>query len=159
MATNYEFNTASYSVEDVSDRFCAALGLERAKPLAPSPISSASWWASVTRMNSNEFKDEGARLGAAEAYTSITFEPRKTLAWEQETVGLLRIIETAVDLLSASPDTSGFLEFYDEIIVLEKRKGSGIVVDPRLIDPDDLDDQQVFRSALHQFPVVPIEQF
>jgi hypothetical protein len=159
LSTSYEFNTASYAVEELSEVFCVALGLERVKPLAASPISGASWWASVASLKAAEFRDESARLQASEAFTSITFEPRKSMSWKEETEGLVRIAATVVDLLSREPDTTGFLEFYDEIIVLEKRRGSRIVVDPRLVDPDDLDDLHAFSRTLSALPFEPIEQF
>jgi hypothetical protein len=158
MATNYRFATASYSVEEVSDLFCTVLDLTRLKPLSPTPIVGPAWWAGISENDAEEFNEVGRRLESVGRYTSIAFVPDKRLLWEDETRGLVRIITAVVDLLSRAPDSSGFLEFYDEVIVLEKRRNQEIVVDPRLLDPDDLDDQRAFAPILKMFPVEPIEQ-
>lgn len=159
MATNYRFETTSYSVVEVSDLFCAVLELGRLRPSSATPIVSEAWWAGVTSDSSREFAASGRRLGASGSYTSIAFVPSKRMSWEDEVRGLVRIIKTVVDLLARDPDSSGFLEFYDEIVVLEKRKGQGIVVDPRLLDPDDLDDLQMFAPILSACTVGRIDQF
>jgi hypothetical protein len=135
-----------------------ALDLDRLKPLSPTPIVGPEWWAGISENDPEEFGEVGRRLGARGKYTSIAFVPDKRLAWEEETRGLVRIITAVVDLLSRDPDSSGFLEFYDEVIVLEKRRNQDIVVDPRLLDPDDLDDQRAFAPVLKAFRVEPIEQ-
>lgn len=158
MSTSYEFNTASYSVEELSDVFGEVLDLGRVKPLAPSPLSGESWWAAVVSLDSDEFADNGERLQAPNSYASITFEPGKSLDWEEQTRGLARIIATAVDLLARKPDSSGFLVFNGDIVVLEKRRGRGIVADPRLVDPDDLDDLGAFAPILANCAVEPIDQ-
>ncbi|THV40803.1 hypothetical protein [Glycomyces buryatensis] len=159
MSTNYEFNTASYSVEEISDFFCTVLDLDRVKLLAPSPITGEKWWAAATVMEVAEFTDEGRRLQATDTFTSISFEPRKSMNFEDENRGLARIIKSVLDLLSRDNSSSGFLEFYDEIIVIEKRKGQEIVVDPRLIDPNDLDAQNMFAPILKGYIIEPIDQF
>lgn len=159
MAANYRFKTVSYSIEEISDLFCTVLDLDRLKPLSPTPIVSENWWAGVTSNSSEDFVEAGRRLGVSGSYTSIAFVPDKRLSWEDETRGLARIVKMVVDLLSRDRESSGFLEFYDEIIVLEKRKGQELVVDPRLLDPDDLDDHRVFTPILSAYPVKQIEQF
>ena len=158
MSISYEFNTASYSVEELSDVFGEVLDIGRVKPLAPSPLSGESWWAAAVTLDSGEFTDSGERLQAPGSYTSITFEPRKSLSWEEQTRGLARIVATVVDLLARKPDSSGFLMFNGDIVVLEKRRGRGIVADPRLVDPDDLDDQGAFVLILVGCAVEPIDQ-
>lgn len=158
MATNYRFKTASYSVEEISDLFCTALDLNRLKALSPTPIVGDAWWAAVTSNDAKEFGAAGQRLGESGSYTSIAFVPDKRLPWEDEVKGLAKILQTVVDLLAREPESSGFLEFYDEIIVLEKQKSGPIVVDPRLLDENDLG-EELFSRILAGYRVAPIEQF
>ncbi|MFG3339723.1 hypothetical protein [Glycomyces sp. NPDC048151] len=158
MSTNFEFNTSSFTIQEVSDYFAGLLGLERASANAPSPLNGPQWWAPIVSLDAQEFPDEGARLGTTDMYTSISFEPRKSVSWAEQTNGLVKILQGAINLLARNKDNAGYVMFYDEIIVLEKRRGGPIVLDARLVDPDDLDDLGAFASEFHGFPVVSIEQ-
>jgi hypothetical protein len=158
VSISFEFNTSSFTVDEVSDYFARLLGLERGHAGASSPLTSPEWWVPVAALDAQEFAAEGTRLETAGRYTSISFEPRKSIDWASQTRGLVKILQGVIDLLSRAPGNIGFVQFYDEVIVLEKRRGGPIVIDPRLVDPDDLDDLGAFASAFRGFTVAPISQ-
>ncbi|GLZ82052.1 hypothetical protein Afil01_68590 [Actinorhabdospora filicis] len=156
MSTSYEFNTPSYSVARLSEYFGALLGLSKAEPPADSPLTGPAWWVALATTHASDAPTAAARMGTGGAFASVTFEPRKALSWEEETAGLSRIIRASVALLQQAPNVAGYLEFYDDIVVLEKRAGGPLVVSPRLIDRGDLDDLGVFAPLLRGLTVAPI---
>lgn len=156
MSVSYEFNTTAYSPARLSDYFASLLSLTKADPPADSPLTGAAWWVAVVPTHASDSPEVARRLGTSGTFTSVTFEPRKMLSWEEETAGLSRIIRAVVALLGQSPDVAGYLEFYDDIVVLEKRAGGPVVVSPRLIDPEDLDDLGAFGPLVRGMTVAPI---
>ncbi|SDE52361.1 hypothetical protein [Glycomyces harbinensis] len=157
MSSGYRLYTSASSLLELSSYFAEVLDLGRVEPRALSPIDSDRWWCAITAHGASDNAAVSGRLGV-ERYSTVAFLPRKSLSWESETKDLAKIVEAVARLLSEDRNASGFLEFYDEIIVLEKRKGGPITVDPRLLDPDDLDDQRAFAPLLGGYAVRSIEQ-
>lgn len=158
MSTNFEFHTASYSSAELKSYFSDALGLAPVGQGPDSPAANETWWAGSADLGVDEFEDEGSRLEATGTFASISFEPRKDASWEATTEGLAAILGLVLDLLRRRSDSSGLFVFYEENIVLEKRRTGQIVIDRRLVDRNDFDDLGVFAKLFEGYPVISIPQ-
>ncbi|MFD7846349.1 hypothetical protein ACFV4K_25825 [Nocardia sp. NPDC059764] len=94
----------------------------------------------------------------ADAYTTLVFEPKPGIGWENEVAGVAKILQGVIALLQGDMESSGLFDFYYSVIVLEKKRNLPLVVDPRLLDPEDLNNLGLFFDVLQGISVESLDQ-
>ncbi|GAA2140039.1 hypothetical protein [Glycomyces algeriensis] len=158
MSISYNLYISAIPLEDLSEHLASKLNLSPVHAESPAPLKNDEWWCNLVHQSRNPHTESDSVRLEVDRYVAVVFEPGKFIGWEHHFRGLSLILDATRILLDQNPQSSAFFDFNYETVVLEKKKYQSLIVDPRLVDSNDLDKDGVFAKMFSAYVKVPLAQ-
>ncbi|QSB06035.1 hypothetical protein [Natronoglycomyces albus] len=151
MSSEYTLYTSVDSPDVLGERFADALECHAVFNDDPDTLSYAGEFFDLDILSnlSSSFDDQAELIDATP--TAVVMTPHKGTAWASETRIVRLFIDAAIQLWKDFPLSTGIVTDLDERCLMRKHAGSGIAVDPLLLNPNEYNQTSEF-DVLASFP-------